>query len=277
MKRKIELCGIYNIKNNLCTEDCKFCAQGILAKNRGSTKKITFDAKAIDAAMRAAENDLTRFGLVASSRGPSPEEVEIVVRIYREIKKRANIHLCASLGIASYEVMKKLKEAGVSRYHCNLESCKSFFPKLCRSHTYDEKVETIENAKKAGLAVCSGMLLGAGESFEDRLELARELKELSVNSVPINILIPIKGTPLEDNKVLSEQEIESSITEIAKILSPEKIRLAGGRIHLKDSGYNLLKHAVSALITGDMATTAGCRVQNDKAMIKRLSLEQSTR
>lgn len=277
MKRKIELCGIYNIKNNLCTEDCKFCAKGILAKNRGSAKKITFDAKAIDAAMRAAENDLTRFGLVASSRGPSPEEVEIVVRIYREIKKRANIHLCASLGIASYEVMKKLKEAGVSRYHCNLESCKSFFPKLCRSHTYDEKVETIENAKKAGLAVCSGMLLGAGESFEDRLELARELKELSVNSVPINILIPIKGTPLEDNKVLSEQEIESSITEIAKILSPEKIRLAGGRIHLKDSGYNLLKHAVSALITGDMATTAGCRVQNDKAMIKRLSLEQSTR
>lgn len=277
MKRKIELCGIYNIKNNLCTEDCKFCAQGILAKNRGSTKKITFDAKAIDAAMRAAENDLTRFGLVASSRGPSPEEVEIVVRIYREIKKRANIHLCASLGIASYEVMKKLKEAGVSRYHCNLESCKSFFSKLCTSHTYDEKVETIENAKKAGLAVCSGMLLGAGESFEDRLELARKLKELSVNSVPINILIPIKGTPLEDNKVLSEQEIESSITEIAKILSPEKIRLAGGRIHLKDSGYNLLKHAVSALITGDMATTAGCRVQNDKAMIKRLSLEQSTR
>ena len=227
--------------------------------------------------MRAAENDLTRFGLVASSRGPSPEEVEIVVRIYREIKKRANIHLCASLGIASYEVMKKLKETGVSRYHCNLESCKSFFPKLCTSHTYDEKVETIENAKKAGLAVCSGMLIGAGESFEDRLELARELKELSVNSVPINILIPIKGTPLEDNKVLSEQEIESSITEIAKILSPEKIRLAGGRIHLKDSGYNLLKHAVSALITGDMATTAGCRVQNDKAMIKRLSLEQSTR
>lgn len=277
MKRKIELCGIYNIKNNLCTEDCKFCAQGILAKNRGSAKKITFDAKAIDAAMRAAENDLTRFGLVASSRGPSPEEVEIVVRIYREIKKRANIHLCASLGIASYEVMKKLKEAGVSRYHCNLEACKSFFKNLCTSHTYDEKVETIENAKKAGLAVCSGMLLGAGEPFEDRLELARELKELSVNSVPINILIPIKGTPLEDNKVLSEQEIESSITEIAKILSPEKIRLAGGRIHLKDSGYNLLKHAVSALITGDMATTAGCRVQNDKAMIKRLSLEQSTR
>lgn len=277
MKRKIELCGIYNIKNNLCTEDCKFCAQSILAKNRGSAKKITFDAKAIDAAMRAAENDLTRFGLVASSRGPSPEEVEIVVRIYREIKKRANIHLCASLGIASYEVMKKLKEAGVSRYHCNLESCKSFFSKLCTSHTYDEKVETIENAKKADLTVCSGMLLGAGESFEDRLELARELKELSVNSVPINILIPIKGTPLEDNKVLSEQEIESSITEIAKILTPEKIRLAGGRIHLKDSGYNLLKHAVSALITGDMATTAGCRVQNDKAMIKRLSLEQSTR
>ena len=105
----------------------------LLAKNRGSAKKITFDAKAIDAAMRAAENDLTRFGLVASSRGPSPEEVEIVVRIYREIKKRANIHLCASLGIASYEVMKKLKEAGVSRYHCNLESCKSFFPKLCIS------------------------------------------------------------------------------------------------------------------------------------------------
>ena len=271
MKRKIELCGIYNIKNNLCTEDCKFCAQGILAKNRGSAKKITFDAKAIDAAMRAAENDLTRFGLVASSRGPSPEEVEIVVRIYREIKKRANIHLCASLGIASYEVMKKLKEAGVSRYHCNLEACKSFFKNLCTSHTYDDKVSTIANAKKARLEVCSGMLLGTGESFEDRLKLARELKDLSVDSVPINILIPIKGTPLENNEVLTESEIESSIMEISKILTPEKIRLAGGRIHLKDSGYNLLKHSVSALITGDMATTTGCKVNDDINMVEKLS------
>ena len=271
MKRKIELCGIYNIKNNLCTEDCKFCAQSAIAKNRGPSKKITFDTGAIEAAIRASSNRLSRFGLVASLRSPTAEEIQIIVQIYREIKKRTSINLCASLGIASYETMKKLRSAGVSRYHCTLEACKSFFKNLCTSHTYDDKVSTIANAKKAGLEVCSGMLLGAGESFEDRLKLARELKDLSVDSVPINILIPIKGTPLENNEVLTESEIESSIMEISKILTPEKIRLAGGRIHLKDSGYNLLKHSVSALITGDMATTTGCKVNDDINMVEKLS------
>ena len=270
MKRNIELCGIYNIKNNLCTEDCKFCAQSAIAKNRGPAKKITFDMGAIDAAIRASVNKLSRFGLVASLRAPTVSEIEIIVRIYKEIKKHTSINLCASLGITSYETMKKLKAAGVSRYHCNLEACKSFFPNLCTSHTYANKVSTISNAKKAGLEVCSGMLLGAGESFEDRLKLARELNDLSVDSVPINILIPIKGTPLENNKVLTESEIESSIIEISKILTPEKIRLAGGRIHLKDSGYNLLKHSVSALITGDMATTAGCSVNDDIRIVEKL-------
>lgn len=267
-KKIIELCSIYNIKSGLCGEDCKFCAQSRLAKNKSKPRPLSYDKKAVDTAISNHKKGVARFSFVASGRDSSTEEIDHICKMSFDIRKNSDIRICASLGLLDYGRLKKLKEAGVSRYHCNLETSRSFFPKICSSHSFDDKLRTIEAAKKAGLSVCSGILIGMGESLEDRLSLAEDLAQLKVDSVPLNILIPIAGSPLEDCKPLSYQEIKESAFKMSEILPDNVLRLAGGRMGLDDLGLELMKNCIGSIITGDMLTTAGNQIQKDLKMIE---------
>ena len=276
-KKIIELCSIYNIKNGLCGEDCKFCAQGRLAKNRLAPVPITYNEKAIQTAISNGEKGVSRFSFVASGRATSNAETDVICDMCFAIQEKSDISLCASLGLLDYERLKKLKEAGVSRYHCNLETSREYFPKICSTHSYDDKLRTIEAAKKAGLSICSGVLIGRGESMKDRIEVAKDLARLEVDSVPLNILIPIAGSPLENLSPLSYEEIIESVYEMNNVLPSNILRLAGGRMNLPDLGLELMKDCVGSIITGDMLTPAGNQILKDKEMIERAGMEVGRR
>ena len=189
--------------------------------------------------------------------------------IYRS-KKSSQIKLCASCGLLNYEELCKLKESGVTRYHNNLESSRRFFSKICTTHTYDEKIETIKAAKKAGLIVCSGGIMGLGETMEDRIDLAFTLRDLEITSIPINILNPIKGTPLENNKILTLDEVRKIVAIYRFILPKAELRLAGGRGLLEDKGLSVFESGANAAITGDMLTTSGISIDEDMKIIEKL-------
>lgn len=192
---------------------------------------------------------------------------------YIEIRKNCKIKLCASGGLLTYEELCQLKEAGVTRYHNNLETSRRFFSQMCTTHTYDEKIETIKAAKKAGLTVCSGGIMGLGENMEDRIDLAFTLRDLDITSVPINILNPIKGTPLENNKVLSLDDVRKIVAIYRFILPKAQLRLAGGRGLLDDKGLSIFTSGANAAITGDMLTTSGISIDEDMKIIKKLGYE----
>lgn len=273
MTKKIELCSIYNIKNALCSEDCVFCAQSTHSQHNLDSYGISYSKTAVDEAVCNHSKGVNRFSFVASGRYASNKEIDILCKMYADIGKRCNIKLCASLGLLPFESMLSLKAAGVSRYHCNLETSRRFFPNICSTHSYDDKIKTLYNAKIAGLSTCSGLLIGMGEDFTDRLSLAEDLHSLDVDSVPVNILIPMKGTPLEKAVPLTYEEIRETFLALSDILGSEKLRIAGGRMFLKDFGLEIMTNWVGAAITGDMLTTEGNRIEKDIEMIENAGME----
>ncbi len=267
---KFDICSIINGKSGKCSENCKYCAQSA-HYNTDIKEYSLLDTNSIfKEAKLNADKKVSRFAVVTSGKALNDEEIDKICQTYKEIKAKCNIKLCASLGLLSYEKFIKLKNAGVSRYHCNLETSKNFFPHICTTHTYDDKINTIKTAQKAGLEVCSGGILGLGESFEDRIDMFFELKELGIKSVPINVLNPIKNTPLENNKILSSEEIARTIA-IARFILPDAfIRLAGGRKLFNDKGKSFFLSGANATITGDMLTTQGISISEDFKIIKNL-------
>jgi biotin synthase len=181
------------------------------------------------------------------------------------------ISLCASMGLIGYEQLVQLREAGVVRYHCNLETSREFFGKICTTHAFDDKIATIRAAQEAGLFVCSGGIIGMGESWDDRISLALELAGLGVKSIPLNVLMAIPGTPLEGRAPLSEDEILRAVA-LFRYLNPDAdIRLAGGRTLLQNAGEHAFTCGASATITGNMLTTASYSIATDKKMFARLN------
>ncbi len=268
-KNKFDICAIINGKSGGCSENCKYCAQSVY--NNADIKNYPLlDLHTItNAAENCCKQGILRFSVVTSGRKLSDNEIDTLSNVYSEIKDKCEIYLCASHGLLNYNQLLKIKKAGVSRYHNNLETSRNFFTKICTTHTYDEKIETIKNAQKANLEVCSGGIIGLGETIKDRIELAFELKKLKIKSVPINILNPIPGTPLENISKISYDEIKQTVAIFRFILPDAAIRIAGGRGLLKDKGESLIKSGANALITGDMLTTNGISVENDKKMIEK--------
>ena len=267
------LCTIINGKSGRCSEDCKYCAQSIHFKTNVEEYDILDEKIIIDSAKSNYEKGVHKFSIVTSGKRLTQEQVEKLCEIYKNVHKECSIELCASHGLLSYNDLKKIKESGVIRYHNNLETSRNYFKKICTTHTYDEKIETIKNAKKAGLEVCSGGIIGLGESMEDRIDMALTLREISVNSIPVNVLNPIKGTPLENAEPLSYEEVMRTLAIFRFILPKAEIRLAGGRALLEDKGLNALKSGVNAAISGDMLTTSGIKTSEDIAMLKELGFE----
>ena len=264
------LCTIINGKSGRCSENCKYCAQSA-HYNTNIKEYDLLDEKTItDNAKLNYSQGVHKFSIVTSGRKLTEDEFNTVIDVYRKIKDECQIELCASHGLLSYEELKKLKEAGVTRYHNNLETSRNYFHKICTTHTYDEKIKTIQNAKRAGLEVCSGGIIGMGESMEDRIDMAFTLREIGVNSVPINILNPVKGTPLENQKILSYEEIVRTIALFRFILPKTQIRLAGGRALLDDKGIRAIQSGINSAISGDMLTTSGIKTSEDIETVKGL-------
>ena len=267
---KIDTCTILNGKSGLCTENCKYCAQS--AHNHTGVKEYPMltVSEIVERGLENAKLGVDRFDVVTAGLRLNDAEVDTLCKAYSQIKDQTDLELCSSNGLLSYEQFVRLHDAGVTRIHNNLETSRRFFPSVCTTHTYDEKIETIRAAKKAGMEICSGGIIGMGETMEDRIDMALELQSLGVRSIPINVLMPIKGTALENQPPLSDEEILRTVALFRFINPKADIRLAGGRKLLEDHGRQAFKSGANASIIGNMLTSIGNNVDEDFAMFEEL-------
>jgi biotin synthase len=273
---KIHLCSIVNAKAGACSENCSFCAQSAFYQT-GSPRYGFVDPEPVQqAGEEAKKNGVTAVGLVAAWKGlnEGPMLDEVCDRI-REMKADGKTRPDASLGIIkSQKVADRLKDAGLECYGHNLESSRRFFPQTCTTHSFDDRLETIGYLKKAGIKICSGGIIGMGETREDRCDLAFELKAIGANVVPVNILNPIAGTPFANNERLPVMEILKTIACFRFILPRQEIMIAGGRtVNLRDAQSMIFMAGASALMVGNYLTTLNQPVEKDLQMIKDLGLD----
>lgn len=253
-----QTCSIINARSGRCPEDCKWCAQSH-KHHTGIDEYPLIEAKAaVDMALHNAKKGVGRFSLVTSGRKLTDKEIDHVVDIFHKVAERTDIDLCASMGLLSKPQLQKLYDAGLRHYHCNVESAPSFFPTLCTTHTTEDKLQTIRWAKEVGFEICSGGIIGMGESLEQRVEMAIFLRDdVGAASIPVNILMPIKGTALEGRPPLTPDEILTAFA-IFRLCNPRaEIRMAGGRVKFADHQAEALACGVDASIVGDMLTTTG--------------------
>lgn len=273
MGRRVDLCTIMNAKSGKCSEDCKFCAQSSHYKTGVDEYSLLEYNEILSRAKEMESKGVHRFSLVTSGKGMTGKEFNDILNIYEGLRENTNLKLCASLGIIDYEQAKKLKLVGVTTYHHNVETSKDNFDNICTTHAYQDRIRTIKEAKRAGLDVCVGGIIGMNESKEQRLQMAFEIRELNVKSIPINILNPIKNTPMEDYDILEPMEILKTTAVFRFIIPNVYIRYAGGRLSLK--GYDKIgfNGGVNSAIVGDYLTTVGNGIENDKKMIIEQGLE----
>lgn len=268
---RVDLCSIINGMSGRCPEDCKYCAQS--AHNHTDCEVYDFlpEEKIMEACKTNEKEGVDRFAIVTAGRALSGEEFDKAIKAYERMNKECDIELCASMGFLSADQLHRLHEAGVTSYHHNIETSRRNFPNICSTHTYDMKIETLKKVKAEGMYACSGGIIGMGESWEDRIDMAVSLAEVGVDSIPINALMPIKGTPLENLESLTEDEILRTIA-IFRYINPEAdIRLAAGRALMKDDGEMAFKSGASATITGNMLTTvAAATIQSDRKMLQNI-------
>ncbi|MGM9534950.1 MAG: biotin synthase BioB [Intestinibacter sp.] len=266
----VDLCSIINGRSGRCSENCKFCAQSS-HNHTGAMEYDFLDADEIIAECKRNEaNGVHRFSIVTAGRTLKGEDFEKAIDVYKRMDEECSeISLCASHGLLTEEQFVRLRESGVMTYHSNIETSRRNFPNICTTHTFEDKIKCIKAAQKAGLNVCSGGILGMGETWEDRVDMALTLAELNIKSIPLNALTPIKGTPLENLPVLSEEDI-LRIVAIFRFINPTAyVRLAAGRLLMKENGKNAFLSGANATITGDMLTTSGNNTAQDKEMLTR--------
>lgn len=271
----VDLCSIVNGRSGRCPENCKFCAQS--AHNRTGIEEYPFldENSIVNECRHNADKGVHRFSIVTAGRTLSDEDFGKAVSAYSRMSRECGIKLCASHGLLTEEQFIRLRESGVTTYHCNIETSRRNFPNICTTHTFDDKIACIKRAQKCGLNVCSGGIIGMGETPEDRLDMALTLAELGIGSIPINALRPIKGTPLESETPLTEEDILRTAAVFRFIVPTAYIRLAAGRIIMRDSGSAAFLSGANATITGDMLTTSGNDIEGDIKMLRGLGLDVS--
>lgn len=270
---RFDMCTIINGKSGRCSENCRFCAQSA-HNHTGAAEYPLMSAEEIVA--QARENDkkgVLRYSIVTSGKRLSDREVDRMCEAVRRIRTETGIAVCVSFGILTEAQYRRLKEAGVTRAHNNLETSRRNFPNICTTHTFEDKVEAIRAAQAAGLFVCSGGIMGLGESVEDRIDMVLTLRELGIKSVPVNMLNPIPGTPFGKNERLTEEDMRRVVAVYRFILPDGDIRLAGGRGLMGDKGRSCFCSGANAAISGDMLTTAGITVETDRKLLTELGYE----
>lgn len=269
-----DLCTIVNAKCGKCSEDCRYCAQSAYYQTTcEESYPLLSTGELVEGARYNAQQGVLRYSIVTSGKRLSVEEVEQVCESIRRIKEVSDIEVCVSLGLLEEVQFRKIKAAGASRVHCNLETSSRYFPSVCTTHTYEEKIETLKAAKRAGLSICSGGILGMGETMEDRIDMALTARELGVKSIPVNLLNPIPGTPYEKRTPLTNEEACRCVALFRFLIPDASIRMAGGRGLLGDKGRACFQSGANATISGDMLTTAGITVETDKELIDTLGFE----
>ncbi len=265
-----DICTIINARSGKCSENCKFCAQSSFYHTGAEEYPMMGTDEIVRAAVNDAAKGVLRFSIVTSGRRLRPVDVEHVCGTIRAIHAETDIQVCASIGLCDKDQFETMKAAGLTRFHCNLETSRRFFPEICTTHTYDQKIESLKAARAAGLSLCCGGIMGLGETVKDRIDMAIEIRELGVRSVPVNFLNPIPGTPFEKNRALSDEE-RLRIVAVYRFINPEaSIRLAGGRGLIADKGRACFESGANAVISGDMLTTAGYTIDSDMALIREL-------
>ena len=272
----IDLCTIVNGRSGRCGEDCKYCAQAGRHKTGVDTYNFMAQEDLIAHAKANQDAGANRFSIVTSGGALSGAEFEQALDAYKEMRRTLSIDLCASHGLLTRSQFRRLREAGVTSYHHNIETSERYFPEICTTHTYADRIRTIKDAQAEGLCVCSGGIIGMGETWEDRLDMAVSLAELGIESIPINSLMAIPGTPLEGRTPLTSDEILRTIAFFRFINPTANIRLGAGRKLIEDNGTPAFLYGASASITGNMLTTSGTTIAEDMALLQRLGLSNET-
>ena len=264
---RFDICTIVNAKSGRCSEDCKYCAQSVHYRTEIEEYPLLDADTLVSHAIRYASRGVLRYSIVTSGRALDKDEIASLCQSIRKIKESCPILVCVSAGLLQKEQYQMLLDAGAVRVHNNLETSERFFPHICTTHTVADKIAAIRAAKAAGMQICSGGIIGLSETMEDRIDLALTLRELSVSSVPVNVLNPIPGTPLECQPPLPYPEIRRTIVILRFLLPKAAIRLAGGRGLLPDKGKACFLSGANAAISGDMLTTSGISIENDMELL----------
>lgn len=267
----LDLCNIMNARSGKCGEDCKFCAQSARHHTGAASYPLKDKDEIIEAAKRARAIGAHRFDIVTSGNTLTRHELIKIVDAISEIREKIGIDMCASLGKLDEESLKSLKRAGLSRYHHNIETSPRYFAEIVTTHSFQDRIDTITAAKKAGLEVCSGGIIGMGENWDDRIDMALLLKELGVDSIPINILVPIKGTPFEKIKQMSAEDAIRTIAIFRIILKDKTIKIAAGRESvLKDSQIAAFMAGANGMLIGGYLTIKGRDAAEDHRLVEEI-------
>jgi len=269
VKPGLELCSIINAKSGLCAEDCKFCAQSARYKTETEVYPLKDKDSILESARRAKKIGAERFGIVTSGNRLSAEELETVTKAIERINDEVGIEICASLGALEKTELTMLEQAGLSRYHHNIETSRRYYRQIVSTHSFEERVNTIKAAKSVGLDVCSGGIIGMGETWQDRIDTASVLKDLDVDSIPINLLVPAKGTPFESRPLISCVDAVRTICIFRIILPGKTIKIAAGRERiLKDFQAMAMMAGANGMLIGGYLTIKGRNPEEDLRFVK---------
>jgi len=270
---EIETCAISNVRSGNCSENCNFCAQSAHHNSSAPSYNYIPEEQLLEQARRARSWGASDFGVVSKGWGVrSNTEMNKLAQYVDTLSDGSDIGRCASLGALDKDTAKQLKSLGMENYHHNLECAESYFDKICTTHTYQENIDTIRNAQDAGLRVCAGGILGMGENLDQRIELAATLREIGVQSVPLNFLNPQAGTPFATLTPMQPLEILNNIAVFRYMLPQAEIRIAGGRQFLGDMQSMIFMAGASGVMIGDYLTTVGRQVEDDIRMLKDLGM-----
>lgn len=270
-------CSIINARSGNCSENCKWCAQSRHFRTEADHYPLLAPAQVLEQARYDAAKGVKRFSLVTSGKGIKGRQLEQLCDSVRQVLENTPLRVCCSLGLLGPDEMMRLREAGVTRYHCNLETAPSYFPQLCTTHTIEDKIATIAAAREAGLEVCSGGIIGMGETRRQRMELALTLRRVQPVSIPLNILNPIPGTPLEHAEPISDEEILRTVAMFRFVHPAVDLRFAGGRKRLsRDTQMQCMRIGVNSAIVGDLLTTVGSEIDADMVMAQEAGYRKPT-
>ena len=269
----VEFCSLISARTGKCSQNCRYCAQSSHYRTEIETHPLVNLEKVKETALLAKENQAKNFAIVTSGKTPDESDFDVMLDMIKVVNGVGGINSCASIGILNDEQAKKLKEAGLVRFHHNINTCKSYHPQICTTHTYEDRIATTKLVKKYGMELCCGVIIGMGESVEQRIEMALELAEIAPDSIPVNFLTPIEGTPFENYwDKINEEHILRTLA-IFKIANPKSVvRLAGGRkIRLSPKNRELaLKYCVEGMIVGNYLTTDGVELDEDIKSVHKL-------
>ncbi len=273
----VSLCAIINAKSGRCGEDCGFCAQSTRFKTDAASYPLIPEETILKGSEKSAQEGVSFFCIVTSGKRATAQELEKIGVTLRRMRDAGQVRPCASLGTLELEELVALKQAGLIRYHHNIETARSYYESVCTSHAYEDRLHTVLRAKKAGLEICCGGIIGMGETLAQRIEMAIALRDLEVTSIPLNILNPIEGTPMFGTDPLSREEIFKTFA-LFRIINPTaEIRACAGReVNLKDEQGKLLDAGIDGLLTGDYLTTTGTSPEEDRDMITARGLKIGT-